>query len=530
MYDLVITNGTVYDGISCNPRFDNIFIKNGIIENIGNIKHYTANQIINADGMIVSPGFIDMHSHDDFHITEYPESEGKLSQGVTTIVNGNCGYSPAPINNKFFSEFKETVINLDSGLPFTWNSMNEYLKLINNNTLNIIQLVGHHTLRCSAMGLEDKKPTEKEFNTMQQFTEESMKSGSFGLSTGFFAPPSCYADPKEIINLLKIVKKYNGSYHTHMRNEGTKILDAIEETVQIAKQSNVTAQISHLKISNPDYHGNAEKILNKINSIKKSGVDLYCDQYPYIASSGSLKARLPLWVQKGSNEDIKNKLMDPHIRKKIQFEIEHNMRLENVSMRIYDFSKVFIALSPSEENFIGMTLYEMAQIKKKSNINTMLDLLISDNMSTRCIYFHMCDEDVENIMKDQNVAIGSDGLYMGNNSNINPHPRHYGTFSRVLGKYVRDKGVISLSEAINKMTSLPAKILKLKRRGVLIKENYADITIFDMDKIIDRSTFEKPFVKSNGIEFVIINGIITYKNNFLTGDTPGLVLKRNFNE
>jgi len=177
-----------------------------------------------------------------------------------------------------------------------------------------------------------------------------------------------------------------------------------------------------------------------------------------------------------------------------------------------------------------MTLYEMAQIKKKSNINTMLDLLISDNMSTRCIYFHMCDEDVENIMKDQNVAIGSDGLYMGNNSNINPHPRHYGTFSRVLGKYVRDKGVISLSEAINKMTSLPAKILKLKRRGVLIKENYADITIFDKDKIIDRSTFEKPFVKSNGIEFVIINGIITYKNNFLTGDTPGLVLKRNFNE
>ena len=214
-------------------------------------------------------------------------------------MNGNCGYSPAPINRKFYSEFKETVINLDPGLPFDWNSMDEYLELINNNTLNVIQLVGHHTLRCAAMGLEDRKPTNYEIQIMQQLTDESMKSGAFGLSTGLFAPPSCYANTNEIISLLKIVKKYEGSYHTHMRNEGTKIMDAIDETVLIAKESEVTAQISHLKISNPDYHGNSEKILEKINLIKKSGIDLYCDQYPYIASSGSLKKQdYPYGVKK----------------------------------------------------------------------------------------------------------------------------------------------------------------------------------------------------------------------------------------
>jgi len=528
MMDTIIRGGRVLDGTGATETIADIAIDGGRIVEMGNLLHLHAALEIDADGAVVAPGFIDMHAHDDFNLPVNPYAEGKVRQGVTTVVNGNCGFSPAPCNAERLALHREIAVNLDSGLDFGWSSMGDFLDSHADCGVNVCQLVGHNAVRAAVMGVEARAPTETELDAMRAHVDEAMRAGAIGLSTGLFGPPSSYADIDEVVELAKVVARHGGSYHTHMRNEGAEVAEAIEEALEIGRRSGAAVQISHLKISNPHNHGIADRLLARLHAARDEGIDVHCDQYPYRASSGGLRARLPAWAQEGRRDEVLARMRNPEMRARLRYDIEEGMAREGTSMRIYDFADVLVAVSPSKPDYVGLSLAEVAVHEGKPPAVAMIDLLLDDMLATRGIYFHMSEDDVRRIMKDPLVAIGSDGLYMGvpgKPDNSNPHPRHYGSFARVLGRYTREERLLELPEAIRKMTGLSADILGLADRGRLAAGKRADIVIFDPETIQDRATFEDPHQAAEGVAQVLVDGVQVVRDGAHTGATPGRVLR-----
>jgi N-acyl-D-amino-acid deacylase len=526
--DLVITGGLVLDGTGTPAVPADLGVAGGRIVEVGRLAGVRATRTIHAGGQIVCPGFIDMHAHDDFNLPVNPLASEKTRQGVTTLVTGNCGLSPAPLGREHRQAVLDAVDTLDSGLDYDWPTFGAFLDRMPPLGLNAAALVGHGTVRTAVMGEEVRAPRPDELARMAALVEEAMTAGAFGLSTGLFGPPSGYAETDEVVALARVAARHGGGYHTHMRDEGVRIAEAVREALEIGERAGCAVQISHLKISSLDRWGRAPDLLAMIGAARSRGLRVACDQYPYHASSGGLRHHLPAWVHAGGLPALLGRLRDPDSRARLRYDLVEGMAKAGVSMRFYRWDLTRVSESPTRPDYAGLTLAEIGTREGRAPVDALLDLLLADGGRTGGIYFHIDEGDVRTIMRDPHVGVGSDGLYTGRPgapARGRPHPRHFGTFPRVLGRYARDEGVLALPEAVRKMTSLSADVLGLADRGRIREGAAADLVVFDPATVADRATFEAPREPPAGIAAVVVNGVPVVLDGEPTGATPGRVLR-----
>jgi N-acyl-D-amino-acid deacylase len=529
--DLVISNGSIIDGTG-NPCYPaHIGIVEGKIACISrDISNSNTARVIDAEGMAVCPGFIDTHSHDDAYLLIKPQGDEKVRQGVTTDVIGNCGFSLAPISDEHRDDLRNTLAMMGGGcLPeefWDLSSFDEFLTILEGAKLgiNVVPLVGHSTIRIAVVGFENRAPTESELAEMKQLTADAMQAGAFGLSSGLIYVPANYAGTDEIIELAKVAGQFKGIYTTHMRSEGDQQMAAIDETLKIAYEAGIAAHISHHKIIGRSNWGQSKDTLKLLATARANGIVVTCDQYPYQAGSTILAAALPPHIQAQGPQVFAEKLKEPAVRQAIINEIESgsDAQWENL-IKGAGFENIIISVSPHHEEYIGKSIARIAEMKTKNPYDVFFDLLIEEWLEVIMVIFMMDEADIIRILKDPITMIGTDGIPGFGAGKV--HPRMIGTFPRILGRYVREQGVIRLEEAVRKMTSLPAQTFGLYRKGILREGLDADIVIFDPKKIIDRSTFDNPSQPPAGINWVIVNGEVAVEQGKVTGATSGQVLR-----
>lgn len=523
-YDLIVRNCTIVDGTGSPPFKADIGIEGKDIVKVGDLSGSRAERIIEASGLIASPGFIDLHNHSDLSIFTLPTADNYVKQGVTTILIGNCGFSPAPlteVNKELILEARP----LAREVKITWNSFKEYLEALRSlkKSINVATLVGHGTVRSAVIGFEARPPKPRELREMKKLVAEAMEAGAYGVSSGLIYTPGVYAKTEELIELLKVASRYGGIYATHMRNEGEGLIDSILEAVRIGLEAGVPVEISHLKASGKPNWGKVEAALRVIEDYADRGLDVTADAYPYTASATSLSAILPPWAREGGVKKMLERLRDKETLSKI----ERDLRRGLMGGRRLEWNIIAISSSESHREVEGKTLEEIAREWGVDAFTAAVKLLLDDEGTTGMIIHGMWEEDVIKAMRSPYVAIGSDGSIRKFGEG-KPHPRNYGAFPRVLARYVREFKVLSLSEAVRKMTSMPARKLKLWDRGIIRPGMRADIVIFDKNTVRDTATFEEPHNYPEGIHYVIVNGVVVVEDGEHTGETPGEVLKRSY--
>ena len=497
-YDLLITNARIVDG-SGNPWFrSDVAIKDGRIARIGHLGPETAARTIDAHGQILAPGFIDVHTHVE-SIYNQPAAENFVRMGVTTLVTGNCGGSVTDVA--------------------------EFLGRINQQPLavNLATLIAHGSVRRKAMGLDDRAPTPEELKQMESIVEQAMKDGAVGLSTGLIYVPGTYAKTDEIVALARVAAKYNGLYATHMRNEGDKVADAIRESISIGEQANLPVEISHFKLSNKKLWGQSPVTIGLVREARARGLTVTVDQYAYTASSTSLDSRLPAWLRAGGLQESKKRLADKATRDRVIDEVKDNLKKSGFK----DFSYAVVASYGPDKSFNGKSIAEITkQVKQKSDVTSQIEQMIQmfEAGGAGMIYHSMGEDDVKRIMQEPFTMIASDAGVRQVDDTV-PHPRGYGNNARVLGHYVRELKLISLEDAIRKMTSLPAQTFGFRDRGLIREGLAADIVIFDENTIIDQATFDKPHQFPLGISYVLVNGTPVFENNQMTSARSGVALR-----
>lgn len=524
-FDIVIKNGRIVDG-SGNPWFKaDIGIKDGKIVKIGKIDDKVAEEVIDANGLIVTPGFIDMHAHDDLIFFKDLFNKPKLQQGVTTVVIGNCGISPAPINKNTLDILKAYTGILGRDVSFDWTSYGEFLdklEALGELGTNVAGLVGHGTIRIAVMGMEARDPTKEELEEMKKLVAQSMEEGAFGMSTGLIYPPGVYSKTEELIELSKVVAKYGGIYATHMRDEADHLIEAVKEAIRIGREAGVSVEISHHKAAGKANWGKIRETLKMIERAREEGIDLTADAYPYTAGSSYLAAILPPWAHEGGEEKLKERCRNPKTREEMKKFIEERTDWQNF-IKQAGWENIVLAYSPTYPEFIGKNILEISKELNKNPYDVVCDIIAEDGTSAEMIIFMMDEKDVEIVISHPYVMVGTDGLDTGEG---NPHPRAYGTFPRVIGVYARDKKLMTIEEAVRKMASLPAQKLGLKDRGLIREGMWADIVIFDPKTIKDKATYQEPRNTPDGIEYVIVNGVISVEKGEVTGKRGGKVLRR----
>jgi len=523
-FDIIIKGGYIIDGTGAPPFRSDIGIINDTIWKLGDLSGHNAEIIINARGLYITPGFIDIHNHSDMSIFSIPTADNYIMQGVTTIVVGNCGSSPAPITDKNKEFIKELMWG--SGIndySVKWDSFTSYLQELDKlkKSVNVAVLVGHGTLRSAVLGFDNIKPSGKELKEISELLNESLKAGAFGMSLGLIYVPSMFANHNELTNLSKIVSKYGGILAVHMRDEGANLLDSIFEVITIARDTGVKLEISHLKAVGKSNWGKALLALKVIEDYSSRGLDISADAYPYEASSTFLSAILPRWVREGGSKELVRRLKSNEVVSKLREEL---MKVGVMGSRRLDWDDIMISSSPKHKDVEGLRINEIALKWGLEPIDVVIKLLIEDEGSTEMIAFGMNEHEVSKVISHPLVAIGSDGLIRKFGEG-RPHPRNYGTFPRVIAKYVRELKLISLSEAIRKMTSLPARKLGLWNRGIIRPGFKADIVIFNYDTIKDTSTYTSPHKYPIGIEYVIVNGVVVVDGGRHIGNMPGKLLR-----
>jgi N-acyl-D-amino-acid deacylase len=527
-WDLLIRRGLIIDGSGRPGVTGDVAVAGGRIAALGAAVSGDAKKIIDADGLAVTPGFIDIKTHSDFVLPINPKAESKVRQGVTTEIIGHCGFSVAPV----LPGKAQLLANyLSSGapwLPFREMTFPEYLHTFPAVAVNAGMLVGHNTLRLMVMGLEDQAPTEIELNEMIALLEDGLRAGALGMSSGLFTPPGSFARPDELRTLCMVLKKHNAAYFTHVRDEANQVLEAVEEAIDIAGATGVHVEIVHLKCSGMDNWGKAAQILDRIAAARAEGCDIDCDAYPYTAGANPLKNLLPGWVQIGGNEAMLARLAQPEIRARLKSEIaEHGL---NNWGRIPSWEAVQISISPRLPKTAGQTVAALAAMRGWDPIDEICDHLIADNGGTRVLVTSMSEDDIRTIVCSPTALIGSDGNCVATYGAVSrgmPHPRFYGTFPRVVSRYVHDERLIPLEQAIYKMTGGAAKALKLRDRGLLRVGHRADLAVFDPDDFRDQATYADPHQYPSGARTsVIVNGTVVVDNASHTGATPGLVMRR----
>lgn len=525
-YDLLISGGIVYDGLGNPGQEIDIAIRAGKIVRTGkNLKRIKAGQIIDAKELAVSPGFIDVHTHTDMKLLANPKAESHIRQGITTEIGGNCGSSPFPLADIVFDETKKRLKELYD-IDLDWNDINGFFHRLGNRgiALNYATLVGFGNIRGKVVGYNDQPATDTQISEMKKLMEENMLSGAIGLSTGLEYTPDSYAVTNEIIELCNTVSEYKGVYATHMRDEGDRVLEAIDETISIAKASNVSVQISHLKTAYPrNWHKNSE-VLVKLEDAEKSNIRVNFDRYPYIASSTSLDFYFPNWAKQGTTAEFISRLKDPALDE--QFRSYHKMQEEMLG----SWDKVVIASVYTQKNkpFEGKNILEASSQIGKTTYEFMKDIIIEEDNRIDMVVFNMSEDNLKKILAHPLWMPGSDGSAISPSGILSvgkPHPRFYGTFPRILGKYVREEKVLTLPEAIKKMTSTPALKFGFKHRGQIAEDYWADIVVFNPETVIDKATWTDPHQFPEGIEYVIVNGEIVISEGEQTDLLPGKILK-----
>lgn len=535
MYDLLVKNGKIFSGAG-NPWFKaDIGIVGDTISHIGNIKEEDAKNVINAEDLIVSPGFIDSHSHGDLRILGDPTASEKLLQGVTTEINGQCGVGIAPIKNEDKKSWREYIYGIFGDYPevdFNWNTLGQYLKEVEKKqpSINVGYLVTFGAARLMVMGTDSREPDDSELKKIAQIIDESMKCGAFGMSLGMIYVPTVFATDRELIETCKVVAENNGVVGMHMRNEGDNLINSVKEVINLTRKTGVSFQISHLKAGGrSNWNKSIKKVIEMIESAREEGLDITFDQYPYDSCSTMLRQILPPWVLDGGNEKMKMRISDKNVRAKINKQINKEIPLEGtcskagwdnyVDLGGWDGILITSLKHKNNQSYLGKTIKQISDKENKAPLDVVCDLLIEEDGAVGMAVFMMCEDDVKTVLKNELGMVGTDGLYGGK-----PHPRLHGTFPRILGKYVRDEKIISLSEAIRKITSCPAQRYGIKDRGLILDGMKADITIFDENKIIDKATFNKPFEYPDGIKYVIVNGKVAVKDNKIINTGTGNIL------
>lgn len=526
-YSLIIRNGLVVEGTG-SPWFRaDIGIVADKIMKIGQLSDASARQEIDASGRVVCPGFIDAHSHSDTAILINPRAESKVRQGVTTEIIGNCGSSAAPLNNLVRERLEEATPALKQvKVRADWRTMAEYLDRLKARgiAVNIAALVGHGNIRAMVLGFDRRDPTRKELERMSQIAARAVQDGAVGLSTGLIYPPGSYAKTKEIIQLAKVVSRVGGIYTSHIRGEGETLLRAVKEAITIGEKASIPVQISHHKAGGRSNWGKVKRTLRMIEHARRSGVDVTCDVYPYVASSFSLSAMLPPWAHEGGPASAIARLKDLAIRRRIRHDMITGVAGWMSPLKAAGWNKTVIASCPLHRGYQGLTISEAAMRAKKNPFEFAFDLLIQENFAPSVVRFAIKEDDVRTVLSYSNTMIGSDGSCLapyGPLGKGKPHPRNYGTFPRIIAQYVRATRLLRLEEAIRRMTSLPAQRFKLQGRGLVKSGMYADLCLFDPSKIQDTATFSRPHQYPKGITHVIVNGQVVVKNGEHTGRLPG---------
>lgn len=515
-FDCIIRNGMIYDGSGAEPYIADIAIVHDSIAAIGNLKRHKAKKEINATGLAVTPGFINMLSWADENLLANGYSISDIKQGVTLEVFGE-GFSPGPMR-------RNQRLTADS----LWTTLGGYFNYLAKKgiTPNVASFVGATSVRIHELGFDDRRPLPHELEQMKLLVQQAMEDGAMGLGTSLIYAPASYASTDEIIALAKVASGYGGMYITHMRSEGDFILSAIDETIRISKEANIPTEIYHLKVNLSHNWNKIDSVLAKIDSARGAGVPLTANMYPYTASGTGLNSRLPSWVQAGGAAMMRKRMRNPAIRKKVLYEMEKGIPSKNSQPEKVVLMR--FRLDTLNKLYKGKTLSEVAKLYGKNADETAIDLIVRDRSRIESLYFQQSEEVVRRVLQQPYVSFGSDGgsySLEGGHASLADHPRAFGTFARILGKYVRNEKLITLQEAVRRLTSLPASNLKIERRGMLQPGYYADLAIFNADSIADRATYEDPHQYSVGMVHVLINGVQVLDQGAHTHATPGRIVR-----
>lgn len=528
-FDVVIKGGTLYDGTGGKPRLTDVAIRGDRIVGVGDFKAATAKIIVDAKGMAVAPGFINMLSWSTESLIEDGRSQSEIREGVTTEIMGE-GFSMGPWNDRI----KERIRREQGDIKYEikWNTLTEYLRYLEQRgvSCNVASFIGATTIREHVIGLEDKQPTPEQLEQMRQLVRQEMEAGALGIGTSLIYPPAFYAKTEELIELCKVAAKYQGKYISHMRSEGNRLLEAIDELLRISKEANIPAEVYHIKAAGQPNWGKADAMLAKIEDARKAGLKITADMYTYTAAGTGLDACLPPWTADGGYPALFKRLRDPATREKIAAEVRTpSDKWENLYLAAGSPEKILLNGFKSEKlkPLTGKTLAEVAKMRGKDPIETAMDLISEDESRIDSIYFLMSEENVKKEIAKPWVSFGSDEASQtpeGNFLKSNCHPRAYGNFARVLGKYVREEKVLALADAIRKLSGQPATNLSLDHRGFVQEGMFADVVVFDPATVGDRATFEKPHQYAVGVKHVFVNGVQVLKDGEHTGAKPGRAL------
>jgi N-acyl-D-amino-acid deacylase len=528
-FDVLIKGGTVYDGTGGEPRQADVAINGDRIINVGDLGHAEAKLTVNASGLAVAPGFINMLSWSNESLIQDGRSQSEIRQGVTTEIMGE-GESMGPVNDRVREHMLQT--QKDIRYDIKWTTLAEYLRYLEMRgvSCNVASFIGATTIRENVIGFEDKAPTPQQLDQMRELVRKEMEAGALGIGTSLIYPPAFYAKTEELIELCKVAAKYQGKYISHMRSEENHLLEAFDELVRISREAGIPAEIYHIKAAGQKNWSKLDTFLSRIEAAQKEGLKIRANMYTYIAAGTGLDACLPPWTEDGGYPALFKRLRDPATREKIAAEVRRDSDAwENLYLAAGSPEKILLVGFKSEKlkPLTGKSLAEVAKIRGKDPIETIMDLIAADESRIDSIYFVMSEENVKKELAKPWISFGSDeasqapeGVFLKSN----PHPRAYGNFARVLGKYCRDEKVIPLTEAIRKLSGLPAMNLGLDHRGLIQEGMFADVVVFDAATIADRATFDKPHQYAVGVKHVFVNGVRVLKDGEHTGAKPGRAL------
>ena len=529
-YDIVITNGHIIDGTGSPWYSGDIGIRDGKIVAIANLSGAPTKRTIDAHGLVVAPGFIDMLGQSELTILVDPRLPSKIYQGITTEITGE-GSSVAPLNDAVIKAESDQYHHLN--IQPDWRTLREYFARLEKQGIgiNLASYVGATQVRSLVIGFEDKQPTSSQLDEMKKLVREAMQDGAVGVSTSLEYTPAPYAKTEELIALASEAAEFGGIYATHMRSEGDAIMQSLDETVRIGREASIPVEIWHLKIAGKTNWGHMPDVLAKINAARAAGVDVAADTYAYTAWYNSMSAFIPPWAHDGGDAKLIERLKDPSTRERIRKELlTPSTAWDNEWQEIPGPESVMIGVvqNPKLVAFQGKRLSDVAKAWNKDPIDALFDLLIEDNAFTECAVFGMSEDDVSLVLQQPWVSFDNDSSGTAPDGLLgtqHPHPRAYGTFPRVLRKYVREEKKLTLEDAIRKFSALPAQRMRLTERGVLKQNMWADIVIFDPATIRDLATFDNPNQLSQGMEYVLVNGVPVVDQGKMTGAHPGKVLR-----
>ncbi|SDL26381.1 N-acyl-D-amino-acid deacylase family protein [Halarsenatibacter silvermanii] len=528
MYDTIIKNGRIYDGTGSEPYEADLALKDGHIVRIAPELDGEAEQIISAEGEAVTPGFIDTHGHSDIISWAMENYDYKIRQGVTTEVMGSCGLSAAPCREKHKKLLDEYIDTIKCGQEFEWRwgNFSEYLNFLDQQTFpnNLVPLIGHGTIRISRMGFADASPDEKQLADMKEILERSLTAGAFGLSAGLVYPPGAYSGIDELAALNEVVSEGAGIFSIHMRNEGSQLLEAIEEVIEIVQRTDVTALISHLKSMGRPNWGESPRAIEMIKKAREDGLSIWADQYPYTANSTFLNALIPPEeMNRGLSELLTRLRDDDYARNLIErLETEDESDWENFLASADGWENILVLSLPQTPEWNGCRIDEIAEKTERSPGQVFIDLMIKNKGRGLVVAFTLSEDDVKSIMKASFQMFGSDGLP----GESGGHPRIYGTFPRVYDRYAGGKKPLDITEAVRKMTGLPAQVLGLEDRGELKEGMRADINILDLSRFRDRATYQEPLKAPAGVKYVLLGGDIVVKDDEVIKKDCGRLLRK----